>query len=182
MKLVKPTEKSATNIGLLLVGVVLGGVVSKVGYGLVHDPNAGTTTDEKTKNKMFGYLKRGGLAAGGGALAASVNGDDALATILKGAGIGMAGVQTLEGVGDFAAGNAQLSALTASPTATKLQKALGQGLGLKCPCGQSSPISAIALNRAVSRYQKNRGMKGINLPGVIQMDQNMNSGFFGVAS
>lgn len=174
MELVKPTKKTATDSALLIAGLVVGGFISKVGYGFLHDPNAGTTTDEKNKTKMMGYAKRGLLTLAGTGLAMTVKGDDTAAQLLKGAFAGLAVTQAIDATVEAAAGNSKIAAMV---NGTKAQKALARGFGLGCPCNTPG-MNIASLGRAASRHIQKYGVQksGMNMP---LIDASVSDGFYG---
>ena len=103
----------------LVGGTLVGAVVSRIGYGLLPAPSSSTTE----------AMYKGGIAVVAGAGAVFVNGNDAVANLVKGAFIGASveqGLSLIKGL-----------AQDANVENTMIRRAVG----LACPC-DSNPLNA----------------------------------------
>ena len=133
MKVKKPSEQSVKDTIALAGGVVVGQMASKGLFGLVHTPLPSGSVDAAAikKDENTAMLKRAGILLLGGALAASLVGNDAATTAARGAATGLAVAQGL----DLIAQLAKKSNVTPEASATTAaQKFLARAVGLGCPC------------------------------------------------
>lgn len=131
MSLVKPSGKTTTAAVAGLAGGFGGAAASRAVYAAVNDPekqNDPATASSKTKK----IGTRVAIAAVGIALAAAAKGDDLAMQAARGAGLGMAVMQVVDGFKD----GAETSALATNDTpAAKIAK---NALGLGCNCSGGS--------------------------------------------
>jgi len=148
MEFKKPNSKAISDNAALIGGGAIGAMLSRGVVGAVFTPT--TSTDEaviaKDANKLLMY--RGILLVAAAAGAMAVSGNDLPATIAKGALSGMAVMQTVEIVRDYAAKKPSLA-----ETTTGTKKFIAKSLGLACGCADTTA----AMNGYTKRRRALRG-------------------------
>lgn len=159
MKFQKPSEQSLKDTVASAGGVVVGSMASKAVFGMIHNPDATTDPTQQKKNSNKGMIIRGVLAAAGFAIAASLDGKDAMTNAAKGAAIGLGAHQTLELIATVAAKSNVPSESTAKTTAGKM---LARAVGLGCPCnevamatGLGNPAQSMRYDLSIPSYADN---------------------------
>lgn len=132
----KPSTKTATDTAALAGGILVGGAVSRGVYGAIHEKKATVAAEIATETKM-GYAKRAGIIILAGVGAAALTGTGAETSFAKGALLGMASVQALDGIKEVAATSTATAKYATSTTATG--KFMARTLGLACPCDEVNP-------------------------------------------
>ncbi|MXN90162.1 hypothetical protein GR160_02900 [Flavobacterium sp. Sd200] len=130
MEFKTPSGSAITDPLATAGGAVAGAMLSKATVGLIHNPVASEDAETIKKDENALLFKRAGLTAVGLAAAMFITGKDGLTTAAKGAGIGIAVVQSLEIIKVLAS----RGGVTADPAASKAKKALANAVGLGCPC------------------------------------------------
>lgn len=128
MNLEKPSLKSAGSTALQMCGVAGGAALSRGVFGAIPLTAPATGFDWKRVGA------RVVLVAIGIAAASAVNGVDTGAKVSRGAAVGFAGMQFLEGIADFSKSNTKTATLATSTKAT--DKFMARTLGLACPCDE----------------------------------------------
>lgn len=130
MKFTNPKSKDFTDTATVVVGLVVGAMASRAVIGAIHKP----TGDVKKDEKML-LVKRGVIIVGSGYGSAGIKGADTMSVLAKSALQGMAGMQTIDGVKDFAAKSTKLA-----DTSTPAKKIMASAVGLGCPsCETATP-------------------------------------------
>jgi hypothetical protein len=152
MEFKKPNSVAVKNGAALIGGATLGAMASRGVVGAIFTPT--TSTDAaviaKDANKLLMY--RGAILVVAAAAAVALNGNDLGTTLAKGAFTGMAVMQTVEIVKDYAATKPSLA-----ETTTGTKKFIAKSLGLACGCPTNN---AGAMNGIYRR----RAMRGIEMP------------------
>lgn len=133
MKFKKPSEQNVTSTAVMTGGAIIGGMVSKGAFGALHTPTNSKDAATVKKDQNTALMKRGALIIAGTVLAMCVDGNDAGANAVKGAGVGMAVAQGLEVIKTLAERN---GVATASASTSKAKKFVANSLGLGCPCNE----------------------------------------------
>lgn len=146
MNLEKPSLKTAGSTALQMCGVAGGAALSRGVFGAIPLTAPATGFDWKRVGA------RVVLVAIGIAAASAVNGVDTGAKVSRGAAVGFAGMQFLEGIADFSKSNTKTAALATSAKAT--DKFMARTLGLACPCDEVH-----ALNKPRKRRPMNAAIE-----------------------
>lgn len=129
MELKKPSSKNVTDFAILGGGAVAGAAVSRGVVAIVHtDTNTGKIDAVKLGKRLA-------VAIGGIVLASAATGNDTVAQLVRGSGLGMAVMQGVEIIGDLTANNEAVKKL-ASGTSKK-DVFIAKTLGLGCACSGS---------------------------------------------
>lgn len=139
LKFKSPTGKAFGDVAEVVAGVVLGAYASNVVVAAINTPtpNADDTTAKKEKTKLL--ITRVGIVGASAYAGAAITGNDTVSVIAKNACIGMAAMQTINGVKDYAA------TTSLATSTTKTGKLAKQALGLACPCdapAYNQPLNA----------------------------------------
>ncbi|MFY0481657.1 hypothetical protein ACI6PS_03555 [Flavobacterium sp. PLA-1-15] len=126
----KPSQKTIVDAAVLVGSAVGGAALSRGAFGAIPLTPPASGTDYK---KIGARLA---LIAVGIAGAASISGNDAVATGAKGALAGVAIQQGLDLIADFAAASPSATALTSSTN--KISQFKARTLGLNCACDQKT--------------------------------------------
>jgi len=153
MDIKKPSQKSAIETASYIGGAAGGAMLSEGVFSLVHDPAKDAITGSDTAK----IVKRGAIIVGGTLLAAYVTGTSVLASVVKGAGAGMAVNQTVRLVADIAAKSSKAQTLA---TGSKAQQFLAKTIGLSCPSDFGNG-QQFALQGAHRRSKRRSGMHGV---------------------
>jgi hypothetical protein len=145
MKFKKPTEKTGKDTLALAGGVIAGSMASRAVIGFIDKPEEQA---DATKAKNATLLKRSAIVLVSGVLAASVDGNDTVSTLVKGAFTGMATMQALEAIKTLAEDQGVTTATEATTTG---KKAVANLLGLNGSCGCHGTLNG-------TRRRKRRGM------------------------
>lgn len=137
MKFKKPSEQNVTSTAVMTGGAIVGGMVSKGAFGALHTPTTSTDAATVKKDQNTALMKRGALILAGAAIAMCIDGNDAGANAVKGAGVGMAVAQGLEVIKTLAERN---GVATASASTSKAKKFVANSLGLGCPCNEQPQV------------------------------------------
>ena len=150
MEFKKPNSVAAKNGAALIGGATLGAMVSRGVVGALFTPVISTDAAviAKDANKLLMY--RAGLMLVATVGAVAISGNDLGTTVVKGALTGMAVMQTVEIVKEYAAKSPSLA-----ETTTGTKKFIAKSLGLACGCPTSAPMNGIYRRRA---------MRGIEMP------------------
>lgn len=156
MEFKKPNSVAVKNGAALIGGATLGAMVSRGVVGAVFTPT--TSTDAaviaKDANKLLMY--RAGLMLIATVGAVAISGNDLGTSLAKGALTGMAVMQTVEIVREYAAKNPSLS-----ETTTGSKKFIAKTLGLACGCSDNGNAN---YQTAMSGVARRRYMRGIEIP------------------
>lgn len=159
MKFKKPSGTKVKDTIALTGGVLAGGALSRGIFGLVHENQPTEDPAAQKKQENTALVKRGVMVVGAGAAAAFIDGNDIVATLVKGACIGITVVQGLELVKTLAS----RSGVTPESSATTVtQKFLAQTTGLGCPCSESkglmysAPVMSPRYERSL--FEADRGL------------------------
>ncbi|QEE49613.1 hypothetical protein FUA48_08465 [Flavobacterium alkalisoli] len=137
MEFKKPSGTKVKDTIALTGGVLAGGAASRGIFGLIHENQATEDTAAAKKQENTALLKRGVMTVGAGTAAVFIEGKDLVATLVKGACVGIAVVQGLEIVKTLAARGGVTPEVSAT---TKTQKILAQTVGLGCPCNDTKGL------------------------------------------
>lgn len=156
MEFKKPNSVAVKNGAALIGGATLGAMVSRGVVGAIFTPT--TSTDAaviaKDANKLLMYRASLLLVAAAGAVA--ISGNDLGTSLAKGALTGMAVMQTVEIVKEYAAKKPSLS-----ETTTGTKKFIAKSLGLACGCSDNGTANYQAAMNGIARR---RAMRGIEIP------------------
>ncbi|MEE1897092.1 hypothetical protein V1389_02015 [Flavobacterium rakeshii] len=135
MNFKKPSGKTVTDTAAMTGGVLVGGMVSKAVFGLIHNPDATEDAAQQEKNESAALYKHLGLAVATGAGAFFIDGKDTLTGVAKGSLIGMSVTQLAEVIAKLAKKG---GVKTESQASTAGEKALARAVGLGCSCSNLS--------------------------------------------
>ena len=150
MKFKQPSSDKLLNCATLIGGVVLGSMLSRGAISVIHKPVA-LVTDAAAVKKEENLLlmKRGAIILPAGYLAAGIEGNDVLSTLVKGTLIGASAMQTIDGAKDLFAKQPAITAAT-----TPIKQFAKSALGLGCACNETLPMNHIGMGRV-----RRRGMR-----------------------
>lgn len=171
MNFKKPSGKTVTDTAAMTGGVLVGGMVSKALFGVIHNPDATEDAAQQEKNESAALYKHIAIAVATGAGAFFIDGKDTLTGVAKGSLIGMSVTQLAEAIAKLAKKG---GVKTESQATTAGEKALARAVGLGCSCnntGLSLPavyspryeLKAFDNREMLNRPGLNGGLKGVDV-------------------
>jgi hypothetical protein len=174
MNFKKPSSNKLTDHASMFGGAVAGSMVSRGLISAMHKPTAGADAALTKKEDQMLLIKRAGLIVVSGYAGAGIDGNDVMSTLIKGALIGVATMQTIDLVKDLAAKDPKLS-----DTSTPAKKMVARSLGLGCGCSEATPVMDLGMGRPRRRSLRMPEIQNYNFAPVVELnalDQAVQSG------
>lgn len=160
MEFKKPNSEAVSKGAALIGGGALGAMVSRGVIGAFHTPTTSTDAKEiaKDANKLLMY--RGALLIVAAAGAVATTGNDVVTSLAKGALSGMAIMQTVEIVKEYASKSPSLA-----ETTTGTKRFIAKTLGLACGCSDNAmPMNeTMHYGNAMNGISRRRALRSVEV-------------------